>query len=111
MNTFFDYNEFAFWLYKARKQQLPGKLYEGYQVHDTTAALKAAMLWERLGCAYEQALCLFEGTDEDKRKAITIVHELGANTVSEKMKPEMRNAGIKSIPRVSVNPSWQILHF
>ncbi len=99
MNTFFDYNEFAFWLYKARKQQLPGELYEGYQSHDTTAALKAAMLWERLGCTYEQALCLFEGTDEDKRKAITIVHELGANAVSEKMKLEMRSAGIKSIPR------------
>jgi len=57
------------------------------------------MLWEQLGCRYEKALALFEGTEDDKRKAITIVHGLGANAVYEKMKLEMRASGIKSVPR------------
>ncbi len=93
-------NEFAFWLRKARKQHLSLKeKYEGYEVSSAAMALKAAALWEKSGCPYEQALALFEGTDDDKRKAIAIVHGLGANAVYEKMKLEMRSAGIKSIPR------------
>ena len=44
-------------------------------------------------------MVLFEGDDDDKRMALTIVHELGATAVYEKMKLEMRNAGIKNIPR------------
>jgi len=100
LDIFFDYNEFAFWLHKARKQHLPTReMYEGYQVHTKAAALKAATLWEQLGCPYEQALALFEGTEEDKRKAITRVHELGANAVYKKMKFEMRASGIKGVPR------------
>jgi DNA-binding CsgD family transcriptional regulator len=100
LDIFFDYNEFAFWLRKARKQHLPPReIYEGYQVHNKATALKAGMLWEQLGCPYEQALALFEGTEDDKRKAITIVHMLGANAVYEKMKFEMRASGIKSVPR------------
>ena len=100
MDNFFDYNEFAFWLCKARKQHLPlREIYEGYQVENKASALKAAMFWNRLGCPYEQALTLFEGNDDDKRKAISIVQKLGAIAVYEKMKLEMRTSGIKSIPQ------------
>ena len=48
---------------------------------------------------YEQALTLFDGDEDDKRKAISMVHDLGADAVYEKLKQEMRNSGIKSIPR------------
>jgi DNA-binding NarL/FixJ family response regulator len=51
------------------------------------------------GCPYEQALALFEGGEDDKRKAISIMQSIGATAVYEKMKFEMRSAGIKSIPR------------
>ncbi len=92
-------NKLYYWLRKARKEYLPLKeRYEGYEVRSVTIALKEAALWEKLGCPYEQALSLFEGGDDDKRKAITIVHKLGANAVCEKMKLEMRTSGIKSIP-------------
>lgn len=74
-------------------------MYEGYEVYNKATSLKAAALWEKLGCPYEQALCFFEGSDIDKRKAITIIHELCAETIYEKMKLEMRTSGIKSIPR------------
>ncbi|HKC35906.1 MAG TPA: LuxR C-terminal-related transcriptional regulator, partial [Chitinophagaceae bacterium] len=98
--NYIENNEFAFWLLKARKLHFPlGEMYEGYDVSSVIRVRKAAAFWGKLGCPYEQALVLFEGTDDDKRKAIKIVHELGANTVYEKMKFEMRALGIKSIPR------------
>src|SRR5258705_3301346 len=100
MGNIYDNSELAFWLLKARDQHLPLKeIYEGYQTGSLAMALKAAAFWEKAGCPYQQALALFEGTDDDKRKAITIVHELGATAVYEKMKMEMRASGIKSIPR------------
>jgi len=93
-------NAFAFWLLKARKQHLPlSKIYEGYDVSSITKAQRAAALWKKSGGAYAQALTLFEGSENDKREAITIVHQLGANAVYQKMKLEMRTMGVKNIPR------------
>ena len=93
-------NRFAFWLCKARKQQLStSRIYEGYEVSSVAKAQKAASIWEKSGCNYSRAMALFEGTTDDKRKAILIVHDLGANAVFERMKLEMRTSGIKSIPR------------
>jgi DNA-binding CsgD family transcriptional regulator len=100
MGNIYDNSEFAFWLFKARKQRVPlGEFYPGYQADSKVSAQKSAALWEKLGCPYEQALTLFEGTETDKRKAMNIVHQLGASIVFEKMKMDMRNSGIKRIPR------------
>jgi DNA-binding CsgD family transcriptional regulator len=93
-------NEFVFWLQKARKRHLPLRdVYEGYDVSSINKAQQAAAIWQEAGNPYVQALTLFEGTDDDKRQAIKIVHELGADAVYEKMKMEMRTSGIKNIPR------------
>lgn len=95
-----DKNEFVFWLQKARKQRLPlSTVYDEYDVSTVKKAQWAAAFWEKAGCPYRQALALFEGTDDDKRKAISIVHGLGADAVYEKMKMQMRNSGIRNIPR------------
>ena len=96
----YEKSQFAFWLFKTRKQKLSlEEFYEGYQVSNLKMAVKAAGLWKLLGCPYEQALSLFEGSDADKRMAIEIVHRLGADAIYEKMKFQMRASGIKSIPR------------
>ncbi len=96
----YENSAFAFWLMKTRKQKLVLREYfEGYNVYDKISAMKAANLWKQLGCPYEQALALFEGNDDNKREAIEIVHKLGAEAIYEKMKFEMRAAGIKNIPR------------
>ncbi len=92
--------EFRFWLLKARKQQtVLQEYYDGYRVNNKSMARNAANLWQQMGCPYEQAMTLFEGSDVDKRSAITIIHQLGATAVYEKMKLEMRTSGIKNIPR------------
>lgn len=96
----YEKSELSFWLLKARKLQLPlDEFCEWYQVDNRAKAVKAAGLWKQLGCPYEQALALFEGSDNDKRAAIEIVHRLGAKAIYEKMKFQMRASGIKSIPR------------
>jgi ATP/maltotriose-dependent transcriptional regulator MalT len=95
-----DINEFAFWLYKARKKSANVKNpYEGYPINDSNIALRAAGLWGQHGRPYEQAITLFECGEEEKRKAIGILQNLGARAVCEKLKLEMRASGIKSIPR------------
>jgi len=96
----YENSAFAFWLFKARKQKLPLKeFYEGYITESNPMALKASALWKQLGCPYEQALTLFEGSDDNKKEAIGIIQKLGADAIYEKMKLEMRSSGIKSIPR------------
>jgi len=96
----YENSAFAFWLLKARTQKVQlREFFDGYKVDNPATALNASYLWKQLGCPYEQALALFEGGEDDKRKAIEIVHNLGADAVYEKMKLEMRRSGIKSIPR------------
>ena len=96
----FDKSQFAFWLLKARNQEISLKeSFEGFHVDSEKTALKASALWKQLGCPYEQALTLFYGSETHKRMAIDIVDKLGASAVYEKMKFEMRASGIKSIPR------------
>jgi len=69
MGNVYQTNEFAFWLLKARNQSIPVKeIFEGYEVSSVKKAQKAAAWWEKAGCPYIQALALFEGTEEDKRR-------------------------------------------
>ena len=100
MGNRFENTEFAYWVKKARRIQISlTEIFEGYEMFDRVSAYKAAHLWEKAGCPYQYALALYEGSDEDKKKAITIIHDLGADAVYEKLKMEMRSSGIKSIPR------------
>lgn len=93
-------SRFYYWLRKARKQHPALKeIYEAREVNSVSKVLEEAAMWKKFGCPYEQALALFEGSEDDKRKAISMVQELGATTVYEKMKQEMRSSGIKKIPR------------
>ena len=88
---------FAFWLRKALNRELPSP--SVYEAYDLTDPQKAAALWQELGCPYEQAVLLFEGDEDDKKKAIAITQQLGAEAIGEKMKQDLRLSGIKSIPR------------
>ena len=100
MGHYYEINEFAFWLLKARNKKITiRQSLDLYDVQDQKTAWKAAHLWEQLGGPYMQAITLFEGDDDDKRKAIEMVHALGAEAVYEKLKLEMRTSGIKNIPR------------
>jgi DNA-binding CsgD family transcriptional regulator/tetratricopeptide (TPR) repeat protein len=97
---FMDANEFAFWLMKARNQHMKVKtVYDAYHVSNVTSARKAAVHWNKLGNPFMHAQTLFDGDDEDKKKSASIIQQLRAENVYERMKQEMRSSGIKGIPR------------
>ena len=98
--SLYENSEFDFWLLRSRQQRLPFReTCEGFRIDTADEAVRSALFWERLGCPYEQALVLSEGGEEDRKKALAIVNQLGACAVYEKMKQEMRTSGIRSIPR------------
>jgi tetratricopeptide (TPR) repeat protein len=105
MGNMYENGEFAFWLVKARKQHIElRESFIGYQVDDRSLAIRASDIWEKAGYPYGQALTLFEAGDEEKRKAISIVHALGAQAVYEKMKFEMRASVLKAFLVASGKP-------
>ena len=102
-------SRFCFWLKKVRKQRAEPKEDLKRLINATTAQEESAS-WEELSCPYEQALSLFDGNEDNKRKALSIMQQLGADAVSEKLKMEMRSSGIKKIPRgiresTKINPA------
>jgi len=59
----------------------------------------AAAEWEKIGCPYEQALALADGNEDSKREALTILESLGATATINLLKQQMREEGIKKIPK------------
>ena len=99
-NNIFLNSEFDYWLYKARaKKARVEKLYEPYELLKQGSIAKAADFWEEKNCPFDKALALFEGNENDKRNALSIMQQLGAVAVYGKLKREMRSAGIKRLPR------------
>jgi DNA-binding CsgD family transcriptional regulator len=93
-------SEFAFWLQNVKKIELAlPELYEPYKLLKEGKSRLAAAFWETKGCPYEKAFALFAGNEEDKKNALLIFQQIGADAVYEKIKMEMRAGGIKKIPR------------
>lgn len=60
----------------------------------------AAAMWHGLGFPYERALALARtGETDDAREALTILLELGARRAAEAVTREMRERGVRQIPR------------
>ena len=93
-------SEFSFWLQKSRGYDLSlPEEDEPYALLKAEKAERAALYWEVKGCPFEQALALWEGEEDDKRKALAIIRTLRAEAVYKKMKMDLQASGIKRIPR------------
>jgi DNA-binding CsgD family transcriptional regulator len=100
VDNIFLNSEFSFWLQKARKQEISlPELYEPYELLRAGKIRIAVTFWTQKGCPYEKAFVLFEGNEDDKKAALLIFQQLGADAVFEKIKMQMRAVGIKKIPR------------
>jgi DNA-binding CsgD family transcriptional regulator len=96
----FEQSEFFFWLMKTGRAEWGDKFeYAAVEVNTHTKAGSTATKWLQTGNRYLQAHALFHGSDEDKRMAVGILLEIGAEGPAKKLKQEMRAAGIKGIPR------------
>jgi len=103
-------SRFLFWLRKVRRGRLSDEMLKAKNLNSAMSLREQVALWEELCSPYEKALSLFEGTDEEKRTALTMMQQLGANAICEKLKMEMRSSGIKKIPRglrrsTKINPA------
>ncbi|MFL5811777.1 MAG: LuxR C-terminal-related transcriptional regulator, partial [Flavisolibacter sp.] len=94
----FETDEFLFWMKRSRNQEISIRKISR-EDNGTNLQLLESGLQKEDGSSYRQAMILFEGDDDDKRRAVRMVHELGATAVYEKMKLDMRASGIKTIPR------------
>ncbi|ULQ51988.1 AAA family ATPase [Flavihumibacter fluvii] len=93
-------SEFGSWLKRARQEdvRLP-QLAEPYMLLEAGKVRLAAIFWEKKGCPFEKAFALCAGNEDDKREALVLFQQLGADAIYEKVKMEMRATGIKKIPR------------
>ena len=60
---------------------------------------EAAAAWEEIGCPYEQARALSDGDEAAQREALAIFVRLGASPMADRLRQQMRAAGVRSVPR------------
>jgi DNA-binding CsgD family transcriptional regulator len=59
---------------------------------------QAAEAWRRIGCPYEQAEALANGDEAAMREALEILIRLGAEPAADRVREQMRRAGLKQVP-------------
>ena len=59
----------------------------------------AADEWLRRGCSYEQAAALADGDETAQLAALEIFERLGATPAADKLRQQLRAAGVRGIPR------------
>src|SRR5262249_8779695 len=60
---------------------------------------RAARIWERMGCPYEQARALADGDPPAQMAALEIFIRLGAAPAAAALRRRMRGEGVRGIPR------------
>ena len=59
---------------------------------------EAAAEWRRIGCPYEEAEALSGGDESATREALAIFTALGAEPAADRLREQMRRAGVKRVP-------------
>jgi DNA-binding CsgD family transcriptional regulator len=60
---------------------------------------EAAQAWSALGCRYEEAHALAEGTDDAMIDALALFEQLGAQPAATRLREALRKAGVRGVPR------------
>ncbi|HKI43911.1 MAG TPA: response regulator transcription factor, partial [Balneolales bacterium] len=90
----------AYWMWKGnRLTEIPDQIAKPYLLQIKGDWESAARIWEKLQCPYEQAMALSEGNEDAMKKALEIFDRLGARATLEHIRQQMRELGIKSIPK------------
>jgi DNA-binding CsgD family transcriptional regulator len=69
-----------------------------HRLHITGQWREAAAAWREGGCPYEQAIALSTGDEAAQREALVIFERLGAAPAARKLRREMRERGLRSVP-------------
>jgi len=92
--------DLAYWMWRAGAlTQSPPNAAEPYARQIAGDWQEAAVMWERFGCPYEQAMALIDGDETAQREALAIFERLGAAPAAALVRQKLRAAGARSIPR------------
>ncbi len=92
--------ELAYWLWRSGdlKRVLPGCA-EPFALQIAGRWREAAAAWDKIGCPYEQARALADGDETAQREALVIFDRLGASPMADRLRQQMRAAGVRAVPR------------
>jgi DNA-binding CsgD family transcriptional regulator/tetratricopeptide (TPR) repeat protein len=95
--------ELAVWLWRVDGlEKPPTDIPESYALEISGDWRAAARAWKDLGCAYEQALVLGRyGTEPEQREALVILDQMGAAPAAQALRRQMRERGVRAVPRGS----------
>ena len=92
--------ELSFWGRKLGVSELHhARAADPYRLLGDGSWAEAAKIWLDLGAPFERALALCEGDMDAQHLGLTILDEMGALAVSDRLRKEMREAGMCNIPR------------
>ena len=92
--------ELAFWRCRAGTLAAPpAGCAEPFRLQIEGSWQAAAAAWRDMGCAYEEARALAEGDEAAQRAALAILDRLGAKPLADRVRRQMRQAGVRSVPR------------
>jgi len=92
--------ELAYWRWRTGDLRIPPEgCAEPYRLQIDGGWQEAADAWEAIGCPYEQARALADGDEAAQRTALAILDRLGARPLAERIRQDMRSAGVRSVPR------------
>lgn len=92
--------ELAYWLWRSGDlTDAPAACAAPYVLQIGERWREAAAAWEALGCPYEEARALAEGDEAARRQALATFDRLGASPMADRLRREMRAAGVQAIPR------------
>ena len=92
--------ELAFWQWRVgRLSTPPAGCAEPFRLQMQGRWQAAADAWSALGCPYERARALADGDETAQRSALALLDALGAAPLAERVREQMRRAGVRAIPR------------
>jgi len=99
-DTFWGRGEIAYWMWRVGGLgEVPDRLATPYAMMIAGNCEGAAAEWNRIGCPYEEALALSEGTVEAKFRALEIFDSLGARPAGQWLRSLLREEAVDAIPR------------
>lgn len=100
----FDWNAglIALWLWKLGElDTVPDGIAEPYRLLMEGEPLDAAKILEERGLPYERAIALMHGDSDAKLEALEVLEDLGATAVADKLRQDLRTAGVAAPRRRS----------
>jgi len=99
--------ELAYWMQQAGTlDATPMPCAEPFALQISGRWREAATAWADLGCPYEQARALGEGDADAQLEALALFEELGARPAADRLRRQLRAAGLRGLPR-GMRPSTQ----